>query len=184
MIRKVIILGLTAAAFVTLSFHVLSYSYGFSCAVCPTRHSWINASIFPGKLHIFRMRSGNVAAIQRWQQIWQKKWPGQRGSEILWRDHLHIVSVARIALPAWVGEEHFVFVRTLPNDPRGTTTIMFPLSLPALAFAAYPSVVLVRSLQRRRRKGCCGICDYNLTGNTSGICPECGTDVREYQANA
>ena len=26
-------------------------------------------------------------------------------------------------------------------------------------------------------KGHCTNCDYNLTGNTSGICPECGTPI-------
>ena len=29
----------------------------------------------------------------------------------------------------------------------------------------------------RRRRGFCVMCHYNLTGNTSGICPECGTAV-------
>ncbi len=38
--------------------------------------------------------------------------------------------------------------------------------------------VLVRAewiARRRRRTGCCLTCGYNLTGNVSGICPECGT---------
>ncbi len=28
-----------------------------------------------------------------------------------------------------------------------------------------------------RREGTCGVCGYNLTGNVSGVCPECGTKV-------
>jgi len=32
---------------------------------------------------------------------------------------------------------------------------------------------------RRRRNGCCGQCGYCLTGNVSGICPECGTPIPE-----
>jgi hypothetical protein len=31
--------------------------------------------------------------------------------------------------------------------------------------------------QSRRRQGECLRCGYNLTGNVSGICPECGTPV-------
>lgn len=31
--------------------------------------------------------------------------------------------------------------------------------------------------QRRRLEGTCIACDYNLTGNVSGICPECGTPI-------
>jgi hypothetical protein len=30
---------------------------------------------------------------------------------------------------------------------------------------------------RRRYRGCCASCGYNLTGNTSGVCPECGTSI-------
>ena len=33
---------------------------------------------------------------------------------------------------------------------------------------------LRRHLIRRRRPGTCRKCDYDLTGNVSGICPECG----------
>lgn len=50
----------------------------------------------------------------------------------------------------------------------------------ALGFAIWPLTWLclgpLRSLLRRR-KGLCGSCTYNLTGNTSGTCPECGTAV-------
>lgn len=30
---------------------------------------------------------------------------------------------------------------------------------------------------RLRRAGKCPVCGYNLTGNTSGVCPECGSAV-------
>lgn len=52
-----------------------------------------------------------------------------------------------------------------------------PLWLPLLAMLL-PTLLLWR-LDRRRRPllGHCKKCDYNLTGNTSGICPECGTPI-------
>ncbi len=31
--------------------------------------------------------------------------------------------------------------------------------------------------RRRRKRGLCLTCGYNLTGNTSGVCPECGTSA-------
>ncbi len=46
-----------------------------------------------------------------------------------------------------------------------------------ILFAAYPTIVGVRGplrRWRRRRRGCCTKCGYDLTGNTSGRCPECG----------
>jgi len=51
-----------------------------------------------------------------------------------------------------------------------------------LAFLAalYPTVRVIAEKRRsivRRRKGLCVSCAYDLTGNVSGICPECGTRI-------
>ena len=35
-----------------------------------------------------------------------------------------------------------------------------------------------RRAPRRERRGLCRHCGYNLTGNVSGICPECGTPMQ------
>lgn len=46
--------------------------------------------------------------------------------------------------------------------------------------AAFPTLAFIRSPLRRyhrRRNGWCITCGYNLTGNTSGVCPECGTTI-------
>jgi hypothetical protein len=46
-----------------------------------------------------------------------------------------------------------------------------------LLFGLYPALAFtLRSvrLRRRRRRNQCIHCGYNLTGNVSGICPECG----------
>ncbi len=47
-----------------------------------------------------------------------------------------------------------------------------------MLFGAYPAWTVVRCVgQRRRRKkdGFCTKCGYDLTGNVSGTCPECGS---------
>ena len=36
---------------------------------------------------------------------------------------------------------------------------------------------LVAATHRRTEPGHCRKCDYNLTGNESGVCPECGTKI-------
>jgi hypothetical protein len=47
-------------------------------------------------------------------------------------------------------------------------------------FAIIASQALYRRLRWRLHDiGRCRSCDYNLTGNVSGICPECGTPVPE-----
>ncbi len=59
------------------------------------------------------------------------------------------------------------------------TWIWAPIAL----LAVYPVMTLVldrfasRRLKRRVQRGFCITCGYDLTGNTSGICPECGTTL-------
>jgi uncharacterized paraquat-inducible protein A len=53
----------------------------------------------------------------------------------------------------------------------------------ALSLAAVAAAILLDRFhpefgsiaQGRRARGQCAECGYDLTGNTSGVCPECGT---------
>lgn len=36
-----------------------------------------------------------------------------------------------------------------------------------------------RAKDRRLMRGCCAACGYDLRGNTSGVCPECGEPARQ-----
>lgn len=56
-------------------------------------------------------------------------------------------------------------------------SVMIPFWLIALMLAI-PTVILWR-LDRRVPPGRCRMCRYDLTGNVSGVCPECGTDVKQ-----
>jgi hypothetical protein len=54
--------------------------------------------------------------------------------------------------------------------------------VPLVVFGVYPLIAFtVRPLRwwRRRRGGLCIKCGYDLTGNVSGVCPECGTEVKQ-----
>ena len=51
--------------------------------------------------------------------------------------------------------------------------LLVPLWLP-LMIASVPTIFLWAK-RPRKRPGFCGRCGYNLTGNVSGRCPECGT---------
>ena len=42
---------------------------------------------------------------------------------------------------------------------------------------------LTRAFRRRPKAGYCAQCGYNLTGNTSGRCPECGVAVPAHRSN-
>ena len=59
--------------------------------------------------------------------------------------------------------------------------ITVPLAALLIGFAIYPTVAFIRGplrRRRRRKRGECEECGYNLTGNVSGICPECGVEIR------
>lgn len=57
-----------------------------------------------------------------------------------------------------------------------------PLWMLFVFFAAYPAVAFVRGPWRRyyrKKRGRCVRCAYDLTGNVSGRCPECGYTCAE-----
>jgi len=59
-----------------------------------------------------------------------------------------------------------------------------PLWFLAALAGAYPVIVAIRYVRSRRRRPpeACKRCGYNLTGNVSGICPECGTPIGNGQS--
>ena len=68
-------------------------------------------------------------------------------------------------------ETFIMFVKVTPR---------FSILLIVALLATYPVFVFTygtlhrRRRKHRRRKGLCVKCGYNLTGNTTGICSECG----------
>jgi hypothetical protein len=68
---------------------------------------------------------------------------------------------------------------TVPNAPTYYKAWVLEVSLAYISALAlsYPITIFVRGTvrrYRRQRQGCCLKCGYNLTGNVSGTCPECG----------
>ncbi len=83
-----------------------------------------------------------------------------------------------------VGEERLIcFCGIIPfagGVRSGRIGVMFPLWAPCLLLAVYPTIAFIRgpySRHRRRKKGLCLNCGYNLTANVSGVCPECGERI-------
>lgn len=62
-------------------------------------------------------------------------------------------------------------------EPR--LRIRLPLWLPLLAFLSLTTLSgwAIQRQRRRERVGLCSRCGYNLTGNVSGVCPECGEKI-------
>jgi hypothetical protein len=67
------------------------------------------------------------------------------------------------------------------SDPVwGSRGIFVPFRFPVVAFFMLPVGWLIARTRRARMPHFqhCPTCRYNLTGNESGICPECGTSVK------
>lgn len=58
--------------------------------------------------------------------------------------------------------------------------LFIPFWLGTVAFALLPSVWIVARIKRRwATDGThCTTCGYDLTGNTTGVCPECGKSIK------
>ncbi len=58
--------------------------------------------------------------------------------------------------------------------------LVLPPWLLFVLFVVAPTALLLRGpvrRWRRRKRNLCVLCGYNLTGNTSGVCPECGKRI-------
>jgi hypothetical protein len=82
----------------------------------------------------------------------------------------------------------FQYMVLVPLDPQCNSRLWLliaPMLGLAAIVAAYPCLLFVvfgvRCLRRVRAAGC-PKCGYNLTGNTSGVCPECGAEVHEAES--
>jgi len=73
---------------------------------------------------------------------------------------------------------HSLFPDIARRAPKIFVGLPFWFALTILA--GYPMLAFIRGpfrRFRRRRRGLCVQCGYNLTGNTTGVCPECGTQT-------
>ncbi len=84
-------------------------------------------------------------------------------------------------IPAYAG-----YWRDTRLTSPGTQPVVYmyglrvPIVLPVALLLAYPLWVTLRDRLRRMKgpqPGECKTCRYDLTGNRSGVCPECGSPV-------
>jgi hypothetical protein len=61
---------------------------------------------------------------------------------------------------------------------RDATDTVIPLWLPLLPAVFTTAILFYCDHHRRFRPGHCPKCNYNLTGNESGVCPECGSLIQ------
>jgi len=158
MIRKGIIVVLTLLAFSTVAVYIDSY------VTVHKSHRW-------------------------WARVWDlqrdfAKWlPKVRVCTS--RGRLLVQQYPRRPIP-WPLYEFSVlgFRRTTSLSPGfvspGYVRYLIPLWMPFILFATYPTIAFIRGplrRYRRRKRGLCIRCGYNLTGNTTGVCSGCGAGI-------
>lgn len=114
------------------------------------------------------------AAIVCLLVMWRGRWTKGRGFAVgaafgIWSTLLlQIMCVAGVAGMPGIQVANHVGLRG--------SCWWFPVA--AVVNASFWGVLTELVLQRnskKRRSGFCAICGYDLTGNVSGVCPECGT---------
>lgn len=124
-------------------------------------------------------RSYGIAATNSRLQIWQIA--GVSG----WNPGLQWTRYPRYRSDFWFffdNSNHrwrFLGIAYYAYSPSaGTTSSIFTVHLAWIAAmaAALPAAWCIQKF-KAAPPGTCPFCRYNLTGNTSGVCPECGTPV-------
>jgi len=77
----------------------------------------------------------------------------------------------------FVGQLTFVPIFIVRHRPQ-FTVYSLPVMWPLLTIGI-PSLILAFRRSIYHRKGHCVNCCYDLTGNVTGICPECGTPIQK-----
>jgi len=73
----------------------------------------------------------------------------------------------------------FFQLKLLTHPIEAALSLLFHVGLPVV-FMWFVN----RTFTRTPPLNCCQQCGYGLTGNVSGICPECGTEIRPRSNNA
>ena len=182
MIRKAIIVVLTLGA---MSFAAVSaISYGtrlnigefwlgdsnavvFSCVAGHANLSWLRTEEGGRSLDFRFYQDANIVIINRIDLILGP----MTDINITGPSGATISSIkAPFARVAWR-------TRVTTQPPIEYTEIQVWAWLLVAAFASYPTIAFIRGplrRWRRHRKGLCLRCGYNLVGNVSGVCSECG----------
>jgi hypothetical protein len=118
---------------------------------------------------------GSGAAWNSWKltpahadgPAWQKTWLNRRG-----------FIFDRSDIPAAVARRNRLWSNVAAIPPViSHRYASVPHWVPALLFASLPAYQLRRRGRKRRHAGHCPGCGYDLTGNVSGVCPECGIEA-------
>ena len=181
MIRKTIIVVLTLGAVLTVAVEVFS-----KAQPCRLREQWGDPC--PVLLYLGRSSDrGSYRFVYAVSGSWYSSvgyfsWKSRTTEDRIYEDGEMFIHAI-----CWGTMDHpnerilrVVRVDTVPPYDIFQRGLLVPRGFFFFTFAAYPTIALIRGplrRWRRRRKGLCIRCGYNLEGNVSGVCSECGEAV-------
>jgi hypothetical protein len=154
--------------FIHVSVDAVTVSYNSTDAI-PLRANWRPEK----QSHVF-MAGQMDSMLQRY--VIESNAPIPYRQAVAWRANSRPMSADRL-LELLRGEGFFFNYNA---EPTREMILQVPLWMLILLFGVFPTYALIARRVRehiRIERGQCLKCGYNLTGNTSGVCPECGTKV-------
>ena len=126
-----------------------------------TSDELVHLVVFPGSLHIRLIFGGYpFTGSSGTGSDWHFYWPG---GTLFWKRIHHLMWVPRLVWGPGRNRSYWIVCD-------------LPIWIPTLVAAALFAVAW-RHRQAGPRPGTCHGCSYDLTGNVSGICPECGRPI-------
>jgi hypothetical protein len=174
MIRKAIIAACLGIAIVAVALELIAGQANRIWDLVPTSRSYFAV----------RLAEGDVeACLHRYTQ--PHSFVGKK--RILFRDACRRAGFTTLPREGhrfkspWSWHLHrFAFVGQENVGSFRVSFLRFPLWAALSVSLLYPAIAFVRGpfrRYRRRKKGQCVKCGYDLTGNVSGRCPECGERI-------
>ena len=186
MIRKAIIVILITLAVAAVVLGIASYhtTIRIGNSLLDATAHWWNATFSAGRLTLRLwvmerqpLGPGEVAALRKLDNgalvlrrpTWSKcrRWPLGVGYYVWGHDFPALQESPPVRLVLFAFEGYM------------------PFWVPFVLLATYPTIAFIRGplrRYRRRRKGLCVGCGYDLTGNVTGVCSECGQPIGDGEA--
>lgn len=83
-------------------------------------------------------------------------------------------------------QDNYDYSKDRHDDDLNSMHVVFPIYFLIALFAFYPYLVFLRRPHvrwKRQRKGQCHQCGYDLAGNVTGVCSECGAEILEFDVH-
>jgi len=182
-----------SVAFCLLGLAILSMLIWVSVAGMPTIRTfpWKDMSVYTSRTYAILAESGKESVeLELWHGVVTLAWSCRftQAPEVAEQEF-------RFAGFEWWQRAPTLELSELLDGPGSNFTTRFwhvpyriavlPLWMPVGLLVLWPVIAFLRGPLRRARlvlKGLCRNCGYDLEGNVTGVCPECGSDSPKTQA--